>query len=411
MSARARRRGLRAAAALTLGAGVALIGSGAAGASPSDEKAQVDRRLERAQDRLDAVRGRERVLTDEVGALSARVRVLEQKLAPLRAEARRREAERDELRGRLADLTAQLQAEQRRLADAEKRLAERRAVLGERLRQIYVRGTPDPVRVLMESGSISEAVATQDALEAIIRHDNRLAHTIKLFAAQVKATRDRIAATRAEVAVAEERAEVAAERANRAKAGLEAQRARVASIAGRRSALLSRVKGDREHIETETRGLQRQSDALAAKIRRAQQTSDASSSSVSPGTINRAASSAGFIWPVSGVLTSNFGYRWGRMHEGIDIGAGTGSPISAAAAGTVIVAGWNGGYGNLVVVDHGGGVSTAYGHMSAIGASVGQSVGQGTVIGQVGSTGNSTGPHLHFEVRINGSATNPLPYL
>ena len=114
---------------------------------------------------------------------------------------------------------------------------------------------------------------------------------------------------------------------------------------------------------------------------------------------------------MSGVLTSNFGYRWGRMHEGIDIGAGTGSPISAAAAGTVIVAGWNGGYGNLVVVDHGGGVSTAYGHMSAIGASVGQSVGQGTVIGQVGSTGNSTGPHLHFEVRINGSATNPLPYL
>ena len=232
MSARARRRGLRAAAALTLSAGVALIGSGAAGASPSDEKAQVDRRLERAQDRLGPVPGRGRELTDEAGALSARVRVLEQKLAPLRAEARRREAERDELRGRLADLTAQLQAEQRRLADAEKRLAERRAVLGERLRQIYVRGTPDPVRVLMESGSISEAVATQDALEAIIRHDNRLAHTIKLFAAQVKATRDRIAATRAEVAVAEERAEVAAERANRAKAGLEAQRARVASIAG-----------------------------------------------------------------------------------------------------------------------------------------------------------------------------------
>ncbi|MBJ7455611.1 MAG: M23 family metallopeptidase [Thermoleophilia bacterium] len=99
------------------------------------------------------------------------------------------------------------------------------------------------------------------------------------------------------------------------------------------------------------------------------------------------------------------------MHEGIDIAGASGTPIAAAAAGTVIVAGWSGGYGNLVVIDHGNGISTAYAHNSSIAVSVGQSVGQGTVVSGMGTTGHSTGVHLHFEVRVNGSAVNPLGYL
>jgi murein DD-endopeptidase MepM/ murein hydrolase activator NlpD len=99
------------------------------------------------------------------------------------------------------------------------------------------------------------------------------------------------------------------------------------------------------------------------------------------------------------------------MHEGIDLGVGYGTPIRAAASGTVIYCGWAGGYGNLVVIDHGGSLATAYGHQSAIAASCGQAVSQGQVIGYVGSTGHSTGPHLHFEVRINGAAVDPLGYL
>jgi murein DD-endopeptidase MepM/ murein hydrolase activator NlpD len=99
------------------------------------------------------------------------------------------------------------------------------------------------------------------------------------------------------------------------------------------------------------------------------------------------------------------------MHEGIDLGAGYGTPIAAAAAGTVIYAGWLGGYGNLTVVDHGGGLATAYGHQSSIAAGVGEQVAQGQTIGYVGSTGHSTGPHLHFEVRVNGQAVDPLGYL
>jgi murein DD-endopeptidase MepM/ murein hydrolase activator NlpD len=129
------------------------------------------------------------------------------------------------------------------------------------------------------------------------------------------------------------------------------------------------------------------------------------------GTISRTPSALGFIWPVAGTLTSNYGPRWGRMHQGIDVAAPIGRPIAAAAAGTVTVAGWENGYGQTVVIDHGNGITTVYAHQAAIGVSVGQSVAQGAIIGVVGNTGNSTGPHLHFEVRINGAATDPLPFL
>ncbi len=212
---------------------------------------------------------------------------------------------------------------------------------------------------------------------------------------------------RADVAASEARAQVAAEEAIAAKAELETRRASQAKLLAGRRALLSRVAGDREDVEAEAKGLAERSAELGNRIRAAQGLPAAPSGSVATG----APSASGMVWPVNGTLTSGFGPRWGRMHEGIDIAGGSGTPIAAAAAGTVIVAGWNGGYGNMVVVDHGGGISTAYAHMSSISVSVGQSVGQGTVVGGMGTTGHSTGVHLHFEVRVNGAATNPLAYL
>ena len=124
-------------------------------------------------------------------------------------------------------------------------------------------------------------------------------------------------------------------------------------------------------------------------------------------------------WPVpsSSYISSPFGYRihpiygYSKLHTGMDIGASSGSAIVAANAGTVISSGWNGGYGKCIVVDHGGGVTTLYAHCSALYVSVGQSVTRGQQIAAVGSTGNSTGPHCHFEVRINGSYVNPYPYV
>ena len=124
-----------------------------------------------------------------------------------------------------------------------------------------------------------------------------------------------------------------------------------------------------------------------------------------------------FSWPVNGPITSPFGYRndpvlgGNRLHAGVDIGASSGTPIKAAGDGVVIMAGWNGGYGNFTLIDHGGGLATGYGHQSSIGVRVGQHVGTGEVIGNVGSTGASTGPHLHWEVRVNGTPVDPMGWV
>ena len=116
------------------------------------------------------------------------------------------------------------------------------------------------------------------------------------------------------------------------------------------------------------------------------------------------------VWPVQGTITSNFGWRWGSLHQGVDIGAARGTSVLAADSGMVAFVGWNGGYGNLVKIDHGGGKQTWYAHLDRFAVEVGASVNKGDVIGYVGSTGNSTGPHLHFEVRIDGTAKDPLSF-
>jgi murein DD-endopeptidase MepM/ murein hydrolase activator NlpD len=167
---------------------------------------------------------------------------------------------------------------------------------------------------------------------------------------------------------------------------------------------LASVKGNEHAFQVEMNGLQAQSAALAAKIRAAVPSSPGTPTSVTP-------SAAGLIWPVQGPITSPFGPRWGGFHPGIDIGVPTGTPIHAAAAGTVIYCGWMDGYGNLVVIDHHNTLSTAYAHQSRIASSCGQNVAQGDVIGYVGCTGNCTGPHLHFEVRVDGNPVDPMLYL
>ncbi len=125
----------------------------------------------------------------------------------------------------------------------------------------------------------------------------------------------------------------------------------------------------------------------------------------------RTASNGYYIWPVNGVITSPFGYRWGTTHLGVDIGVPYGTTVKAADGGKVTWAGWQGSYGKLVVITHDDGTQTAYAHNSSLLVSVGQRVYQGQAIARVGSTGNSTGPHCHFEIRINGRQVNPLRYL
>jgi murein DD-endopeptidase MepM/ murein hydrolase activator NlpD len=167
------------------------------------------------------------------------------------------------------------------------------------------------------------------------------------------------------------------------------------------STLTASERASAEEIDA----LQAASARIAAQIRAAQARN---SPSTGP---TQTPSNAGLIWPVQGPVTSPFGWRWGRMHEGIDIGVGYGTPIHAAAGGVVIYCGWEEGYGNFVVIDHGGNLATAYGHQSSIAVACGQQVNQGDVIGYVGCTGHCFGPHLHFEVRVDGNPVDPLGYL
>ena len=172
--------------------------------------------------------------------------------------------------------------------------------------------------------------------------------------------------------------------------------------------------------------LQEESDALAAQEAQLQNLIRSRSAAVAAPAAAAAASSrvesgatvasgspssAGLIWPIDGPVTSEFGPRWGRLHAGLDIAVPTGTPIGAARGGVVTFSGTQGGYGNFVVVDHGNGMATAYAHQSRIAASEGQTLAQGEILGYVGSTGNSTGAHLHFEVRVDGVARNPRAYL
>lgn len=158
------------------------------------------------------------------------------------------------------------------------------------------------------------------------------------------------------------------------------------------------------NFNSESTSLAGQQAQISALI--AQSAARSAGPSASPGQNSR----AGLIWPVHGPVTSEYGPRWGGFHPGIDIGVPTGTPIHAAKSGQVIFAGWESGYGNFVLIDHGGGMVTGYAHQSQIASSQGENVSQGQVIGYVGSTGDSTGPHLHFEVRINGSTQNPRDY-
>jgi murein DD-endopeptidase MepM/ murein hydrolase activator NlpD len=206
--------------------------------------------------------------------------------------------------------------------------------------------------------------------------------------------------------VAERAAQQERDRVGGLRAEAEAQRADAAAAESQEQELLDSIRARKAEF-------QQQYDALQARIN-----ATLSRGSGAPANLSTGGGGSGQLaWPVSGPVSSGFGNRQDpfgngtRMHTGIDIVASSGTPITAAADGTVNSAGWNGGYGNAVVVDHGDGLATLYGHMSRIGSSGGQSVSRGEVIGYVGSTGNSTGPHLHFEVRVNGSPQNPMNYL
>jgi murein DD-endopeptidase MepM/ murein hydrolase activator NlpD len=308
---------------------------------------------------------------------------------------------------------------------AEQEVAEER--LNERLVEIYQSADPTPVEVVINATSFRDLLDQFDYLRSMGDQDRRIAEQVSTAREDVRVARLKTHRTRGEVEQAT--AEIA-ERTERQRAERDrvlAAQQQLADVRAVKQRTLDSVQVSKRDYLHEVDGLQRASAGLAARIQAAQaaaqaaQTARAASQSAPSGAAAAASAAAqaapsapsasGMVWPVSGPVTSGFGWRWGRMHEGIDIGAPTGAPIRAVAAGTVIFAGWMDGYGQLVVVDHGGGIATAYAHMSSMASGNGQSVAQGQVIGYVGCTGRCFGSHLHFEVRVGGRAVDPLRYL
>lgn len=385
-------------------AGVLLSPSAAVAPDIVERKQAVDQRLYGAEARLRAAIDRQAVLTSDLATINRRLRQVNARLEPLAARRDAAEQAHRLAEGTLAQVTRDLRFQQRQLKVATGRLKVQRQALVERLREIYRTEDDDPLLGLLQGGSLSELAGAASGIERATDRDRGMIDAVARYRNLTRDSAARIAVLQERAQEAEKRTERRAVAARAAARQLDVEQRVLRRTKRVRARMLSTITVDRNHIEDDTKELREQSFALAKRIAEIQGVPYAEPSDITP-------SAAGFTWPTSGQVSSGFGPRWGRMHQGIDVAAPTGRPITAAKSGKVIVAGSSGGYGNLVVIDHGGGLSTAYAHQSRIAVRVGQPVTQGGLIGFVGSTGFSTGPHLHFEVRVNGVARDPLPYL
>jgi len=395
--------------ALVAGLGVVAGVPGALGGGGlQDEKAHVDSQIDDLRSEIEQAKVEEGILTEAIEAHTGRIRGLESDIDVLNGKVAKLEADLAAKRARLTELRDLYRYQTARLELLTQQHAEAQRRLEERLVALYETDQPDAVAILLESGSLNDLIEQIQLLNQIGQQDKRIAAEIAAVKEELRVARRKTAGTKADVArvTAALGERTAAQRAARDEL-VARELALVDARAGKES-LLASVREERSEDEEDLEEMLAASAAIAAKIQAAQAAAAAAQGAPTVG--SGAAPAGGFVWPVQGVLTSTFGPRWGRMHEGIDVGAPGGTPIVASAAGTVIFAGWLGGYGNLTLIDHGNGVATAYGHQSAFSVTSGP-VSQGQAIGAVGSTGNSTGNHLHFEVRINGTAVDPLAYI
>jgi murein DD-endopeptidase MepM/ murein hydrolase activator NlpD len=378
----------------------------ASGQSPEDEKASLDARIATLRAEIEESTEQEGVLTSQLSAIVSELEAAQAAVDSAQASVTALEADLAAAQGRLEQLAQLLSRQTRALERLRAEHARAVEILEVRVRAMYIEEPPDILSFLVSATSFDDLIDNVEFLDRIGTQDRQIARQVERAKARAAAERRATVETKRlqTVTVAEIAARTSEARS--ARDSLAGTRDTLSQAQALKKSALSQSRESREEYLSEVEALLAESAALAARIQAAQQ------STQGVGTTGTGApSSAGLIWPCDGVVVSGFGMRWGRMHEGIDIGCGYGTPNRAAAAGTVIYAGWLGGYGNLVVVDHGNGLSTAYAHASSILVRVGQAVSQGQTVSLVGSTGNSSGPHLHFEVRVNGVAVDPLGYL
>ncbi|HEV7769767.1 MAG TPA: peptidoglycan DD-metalloendopeptidase family protein [Solirubrobacterales bacterium] len=376
-------------------------------AAPAAGAADLQSKLEAKQEKLAKTQERKGVLTTTISHYRDRIEQLTDEVAAIRTEEAGVRARLAVKQAELNGAMAELDGAKERLAAVRSRLKRALVALRVRLVAIYEAGTPDVLSVIVDSNDIGDLATQTEYLnrlqgmdEAVVGRVRELRDQVRRIVTRLRTAKDRIESARDEIA-AEEQVLAGARQQ------LQSRQAELVSVRAERVAALDRISEHEEELEGSVAAIQ---GKIAAQL------AETGSAPLPAGPIQYG--SGNMIWPVNGPVVSGFGGReigaGYEDHPGIDIAVGEGTPIRAAADGTVI---WtqpdavSGGYGNFTCIDHGGGLSTCYAHQTSFAVAAGQSVSQGQIIGYVGCTGYCLGPHLHFEVRINGVVTDPMGYL
>lgn len=343
------------------------------------------REQERLNERLEEERRLLKNTNREISQLMGQLEVLDEDIDETEAELR-------SLGQQLSTASQKVVEAEEELKQAESALADRTEVFRTRLKEIYLNGQVNYLEVLMQSTSITDFLVRFDLLKKIAEQDMEILDDIESERRQVEQKKAELEQRRDEIAEL------------RAKA--EAQQSRLEQKKEQKQSILNKLEKYKKAILRDIEAEEQAARELGEKIRRLQ-------------TNSGKYTGGKMAWPVPGYsrVTSDYGWRihpilkTRRFHVGIDFAAPTGTNVVAGEAGKVIFTGWYGAYGNTIVVDHGGGVTTTYPHLSKILVKENQQVTRGQVVGKVGSTGLSTGPHLEFSVRVNGQSVSPWDYL
>jgi peptidoglycan DL-endopeptidase CwlO len=362
--------------------------------------APLKQRIEKKRHEVAEAKHKEGVLSTTIQRFSTRIESLQGEISATQTQLERAQRSLDRQRAELLEVRDRLEEARDRLERLRSELATARRVLADRLVEIYKSDDPDALTVVLEADGFEDLLERAEFLQRISEQDRDITD-------RVRALRDQARDQALVLADLEEREQLAAERilAERdqiatAQSQLVDSRDQLASARADKRGALAQVHDSRVALEGDLRALEAEQARVQAAL-----------ANPAPGAGPIRQGSGQLIWPVSGPVVSPFGMRWGRLHAGVDIAVGSGTPIRAADAGRVVLMGWVGGYGNYTCVQHTGSLSTCYAHQSSFATSNGASVGQGQVIGYVGCTGHCFGDHLHFETRVNGSPVDPMGYL
>ena len=298
---------------------------------------------------------------------------------------------------KLQDKIDQMEADK---SAKEQEIQDKKDTFLARIRAMYIAGNDSMLTVLLGANDFADYLYQNELLASVTEYDNKVMDQLRDEIAEINKLEKQVEAEKAEI--------------KKIKSTVDVKRAELGKNMKALDAVISKLENQQDQLEFDVDEYQKEIERLEAKIEAAAQSAK---DQANQGNIKYDGSQ--FLWPTPGYyyISSNYGYRWGRLHEGCDIAGSNiyGKPIVAAADGVVSLVDYNaGGYGYYVMVNHGnsGGNNyvTLYAHMSSQAAYVGKKVSKGDVIGYVGSTGRSTGPHLHFEIRVNGTAQNPLNF-